>query len=154
MTTEDGKPRSRGGASPMSGRLSLRFAAALVGLVALALPAGGSRGARAGDDNTTLGARVYERCAACHSLHRNRTGPKHCGLIGRTAGALPGFDYSAALAASTLVWSAATLDRFLADPLGSMPGTTMGYDGVKDQEERAALIAYLVKVNRPGGTCD
>ena len=84
------------------------------------------------------------RCQACHALERNRTGPKHCGLIGRTAGTAPGFrGYSAALKGSGIVWSAESLDRFLADPLGTVPGTRMGYAGVKDPQERADLIAFL-----------
>jgi len=90
------------------------------------------------------GAAIYERCQACHALERNRTGPKHCGLLGRPAGTAPGFrGYSAALKDSGIVWSAESLDRFLADPLGSVPGTRMGYAGVKDRQERADLIAYL-----------
>jgi cytochrome c len=44
---------------------------------------------------------------------------------------------------SGIVWNEATLDRFLADPLGTVPGTAMGYAGVKDSKERADLIAYL-----------
>jgi cytochrome c len=41
------------------------------------------------------------------------------------------------------VWGAASLDRFLADPLGTVPGTRMGYAGVKDPLERTDLIAFL-----------
>ncbi len=44
---------------------------------------------------------------------------------------------------SGLTWNARTLERFLADPLRVVPGTAMGYDGVKDPRERADLIAYL-----------
>jgi cytochrome c len=107
-----------------------------------------------GSGDPAAGERLYARCAACHSLQRNRTGPRHCGLIGRPAGGLADFDYSEALVGSGLVWDAETLDRFLADPTGSVPGTAMGYAGVKDPAERADLIAFLVAVNRPGGPCD
>ena len=44
---------------------------------------------------------------------------------------------------SKIVWSERTLDRFIADPMGTVPGTAMGYAGVKDPRERADLIAYL-----------
>jgi len=94
------------------------------------------------------GEAIYSRCAACHALEYDRTGPRHCGLLGRRAGALPGFDYSEAMRRSRIVWSEATLDRFLADPLGAVPGTTMGYGGVRDKKERADLIAYLAKAGR------
>jgi cytochrome c len=89
------------------------------------------------------GEAIYSRCLACHSLEVNRVGPKHCGLIGRRAGSVAGFDYSPAMKRSKLVWNEKTLDRFLADPLATVPGTTMTYAGVQDAKERADLIAYL-----------
>ena len=89
------------------------------------------------------GEKVYERCAACHSLAYDRAGPRHCGLIGRRAGSVPGCDYSDAMKKSGIVWSEKMLDRFIADPLKTVPGTTMTYAGVRAQKERADLIAYL-----------
>jgi cytochrome c len=86
---------------------------------------------------------VYERCQACHSLERNRTGPKHCGLLGRKAGGVADFSYSKALKDSGIVWDAESLDRFLENPFKAVPGTRMGYAGVKDPQERADLIAFL-----------
>lgn len=59
------------------------------------------------------------------------------------AGSVPGYAYSPAMQRSRLVWSEQTLNRFLADPLKTVPGTTMTYAGVPDPEERADLIAYL-----------
>jgi cytochrome c len=94
-----------------------------------------------------LGEAVYGRCLACHALGYDRTGPRHCGLFGRRAGSVPGFDYSAAMRRSEIVWSARTLDRFLANPTKAVPGTSMGYAGVADPAERAALIAYLKQAN-------
>jgi cytochrome c len=93
------------------------------------------------------GEQLYARCAACHALEYDRVGPRHCGLLGRRAGSVPGFDYSAAMKKSGIVWTARTLDRFLADPLRTMPGTTMTYAGVADAGERADLIAYLGSTN-------
>jgi cytochrome c len=89
------------------------------------------------------GEAVYSRCLACHSLEYNRTGPKHCGLFGRRAGTAKGFEYSDAMKSSGITWNARTLDRFLADPLKAVPGTTMTYAGVPDAKDRANLIAYL-----------
>ena len=96
------------------------------------------------------GAVIYERCLACHALAYNRTGPKHCGLFGRRAGSEPGFQYSDAMKHAGWVWNRQTLDRFLADPLKTVPGTTMGYAGVKDSQERADLIAYLEQAGHSG----
>jgi cytochrome c len=94
-----------------------------------------------------IGATLYGRCVACHSLAYDRTGPRHCGLFGRRAGSVAGFRYSDAMKRSKIVWTAASLDRFLTDPLKAIPGTAMGYAGVKDRMERADLIAYLRAAN-------
>ena len=91
------------------------------------------------------GEAVYSRCLGCHAIEYNRTGPKHCGLIGRRAGSAPGYEYSPAMKQSQMVWNQKTLDRFLADPLKTVPGTSMTYAGVEDPKERADLIAYLGK---------
>lgn len=92
------------------------------------------------------GEKIYERCIACHAIDRDRTGPRHAGLFGRPAGDVPNFPYSPAMkkaGAGGLIWSEETLDRFLQSPMKYLPGTRMGYAGVKDDQERADLIAYL-----------
>lgn len=94
------------------------------------------------------GAEIYTRCLACHALAYDRTGPRHCGLLGRRAGSVKQFDYSRAMKQSDIVWTAAALDRFLTNPLKAVPGTTMGYAGVSDAKERADLIAYLARASR------
>src|SRR5690606_12390984 len=109
---------------------------------ALVLAMAGASPAFSGGDSAA-GEELYTRCAACHALERNRTGPKHCGLFGRRAGSVPGYDYSQAMKDSGIVWNARTLDRFLADPMAVVAGTSMGYAGVRDDAERAALIAFL-----------
>lgn len=91
------------------------------------------------------GEAIYSRCLACHALAYDRTGPRHCGVIGRRAGSVPGFAYSDAMKRSRIVWSGKTLDRFLANPLKAVPGTSMGYAGVTDAKERGDLIAYLAR---------
>jgi len=97
-----------------------------------------------GAGDPKAGEQVYSRCLACHAIEYDRTGPRHCGLIGRKAGSVPGFPYSEAMKKSGIIWNTKTLDRFIRDPLKTVPGTAMGYDGVKDPKERADLIAYLV----------
>jgi cytochrome c len=89
------------------------------------------------------GEEVYSRCLACHALESDRVGPRHCGVVGRRAGSVAGFDYSKAMKGSKLAWNAKTLDSFIADPMKVVPGTTMTYAGVKDAKERADLIAWL-----------
>lgn len=89
------------------------------------------------------GEAIYPRCAACHALAYDRVGPRHCGLIGRPAGSVAGFEYSPAMKRSKLTWTRESLERFLADPIGTVPGTTMTYAGVPNAKERADLIAFL-----------
>jgi cytochrome c len=102
-----------------------------------------SVGAAAAAGDAKRGEQLYARCAACHALPYDRVGPRHCGLMGRRAGSIEGFDYSAAMKKSGIVWNASTLDRFLAAPMQRVPGTTMTYAGVTDARERADLVAYL-----------
>jgi cytochrome c len=100
------------------------------------------------------GEQIYARCAACHAIEVNRTGPQHCGLFGRRAGTAPGFDtYSKAMLDSKIVWNEGSLDVFLTAPMQAVPGTTMGYAGVKDPRERADLIAWLRHATQPGVRC-
>lgn len=94
------------------------------------------------------GEQLYARCLACHALAYDRVGPRHCGLFGRLAGSVAGFEYSKAMKNSNLRWDAKTLDRFLASPLDVVPNTTMTYAGVPDAQERADLIAYLQQADR------
>ena len=81
-------------------------------------------------------SRSTARCLACHALASDRVGPRHCGLFGRLAGSVPGFEYSAAMKNSKITWDEKTLDRFLAKPLEVVPGSAMTYDGVTDAQDR------------------
>ncbi|WP_425500883.1 c-type cytochrome [Pseudaquabacterium terrae] len=117
--------------------------AALAGVLALCAvaPAGAAPDVRRGEQ-------LYTRCLACHALAYDRVGPRHCGLFGRLAGSVPGFEYSTAMKNSKITWDEKTLDRFLAKPLAMVPGSTMTYDGVSEPTERADLIVYLKRANR------
>jgi len=127
----------------------IRLADTLAGLVfafgTSAAPAAANNAAPHGDPQA--GEAIYARCLACHALAYDRTGPRHCGLFGRRAGSVKGFHYSEAMKRSKIVWNAKTLDHFLANPLKAIPGTAMGYAGIKDKKERADLIAYLEQAN-------
>ena len=98
------------------------------------------------------GEQVYLRCAACHALAYDRVGPRHCGLLGRRAGSVAGFNYSPAMKKSGLVWDEKTLNRFLTKPLALVPGSSMTYDGVPEARDRTDLIAYL-KLANAGAAC-
>jgi cytochrome c len=118
------------------------------GLVACALAAAGSifgtclasEGARPGD--SAHGKALYQGCLACHSIDDNDLGPKHRGVVGRPAGSLADYNYSAALKNSGLTWDEATLDRWLTNPSALVPGTKMFFK-IDDAQARADIIAYL-----------
>ena len=107
-------------------------------------------GLAAAKGDAARGEQLYARCAACHAIEYDRVGPRHCNLLGRRAGSVEGFQYSAPMKRSGIVWSAGALDRFLADPMRTVPGTSMTYAGVPDAMERADLIAYLSGASCPG----
>jgi cytochrome c2 len=88
---------------------------------------------------------VFNQCAACHSTERGEhgIGPSLAGVFGRRAGTVAGFTFSEAMKDSGLTWNQANLDRYLTDPRGVVPGTTMTYNGVKDAAQRQAVINYL-----------
>ena len=117
------------------------------GLALALLLAGGAVAYAEGDP--AKGEQVYHRCQGCHSIDRNRIGPMHKGLFGRPAGSVPGFDYSAAMKNSGIVWTAATLDLFLQGPRQMVPGTKMTFVGVPKAQDRADLIAYLEVATEP-----
>lgn len=89
-------------------------------------------------------------CSACHSFDEgmeNKIGPALYGVVGREIGVVEGFAYSNALAEHEAeVWSYDALDGFLENPQGWAPGTSMGYAGIKDPQERANVVAYLASV--------
>jgi cytochrome c len=118
-----------------------------IAAIALAALFAAPAGAATATGDPARGKDIYDRCLACHALAYNRTGPKHCGLFGRRAGSVPGFEYSPAMAHSKIVWNDKTLDRFLTNPTRMVPGTAMGYAGIPDAQERADLIAWLKKAN-------
>ena len=83
------------------------------------------------------------RCGACHTIDENGAGPQHRGLFGRKAATQPGFDYSAALKASGIVWTEKTIDRWLTNPTAFVPGNKMVVQLANEPGDRADLIAYL-----------
>ena len=97
--------------------------------------------------DATRGEELYpRRCGACHAIDRSRVGPRHRGLFGRKAGSVPGYRYSRAVKQSQIVWTAESLDRWLADPEALIPGQKMGYR-LTNPDDRRDIIAYLKTLN-------
>jgi cytochrome c len=97
----------------------------------------------------SAGERAFQKCYACHSREgpeANTEGPSLKGVVGREVAAQPSFRYSPALralAARQPVWTREALDAFIADPQGFAPDNAMGFFGIRDPDERRALIDYL-----------
>jgi len=92
------------------------------------------------------GAHAFAQCMACHSIApgEHLTGPSLAQIWNRPAASADGFQrYSDALKKSELVWTEATLDKWLATPERLVPGTSMTYPGLKDPKQRQDVIAYL-----------
>ena len=88
------------------------------------------------------GKTLYQACEACHSIDENDLGPKHRGVVGRPAGSIADYAYSAALKSSGLTWDEPTLDRWLTNPSALVPGTKMFFQ-ISDAQSRADIIAFL-----------
>ena len=106
----------------------------------LALPAMASEAAPAS------GAQIFQaRCTQCHLVtsEQSTTGPSLQGIFGRKAASLANWEYSAALKASNITWTAEVLEEWLASPHAKVPETGMPVPGIKDAKERAALVEYM-----------
>ena len=92
------------------------------------------------------GAALFkQQCGTCHTIDPSepfRQGPPLDKIVGRQAGKVSGFHYSAGFAKADFVWDEARLDAWLSNPQEVIPGAVMAYRQAKP-ETRAAIIAYL-----------
>lgn len=118
-------------------------AAAAAVVTAVSAPAAPAATASAGD--AASGAKLFVQCRVCHSVEpgKNGLGPSLHDVVGRKAGTLAGFNFSAAMKDSGFVWSDAKLNDYLRAPMKSVPGTKMAFAGIADDKRRADVIAYL-----------
>ena len=98
------------------------------------------------DGDLDRGRKLYLQCRACHSLKENephKIGPNLFKIIGSTAGSMKGYNYSDALSKSEIVWTIENLDLWLEKPYEIIPGNKMVFSGMRKQEDRNDLIAYV-----------
>ncbi|GGD04191.1 c-type cytochrome [Aquisalinus flavus] len=92
------------------------------------------------------GQRQFLQCAVCHDRIEgtgHRVGPNLWGIAGAPAARHEDFTYSKALERSGIVWDAASLDAYIADPKAVVPGGRMAYAGLDNDADRRDLVAYL-----------
>jgi cytochrome c len=126
------------------GAASATVAAVLgVALTILLVPAAAQQG------NGEDGAEVFKKCRACHDVGpgaKNKVGPVLNGVMNRKAGTIEGFSCSGVnkgAGEKGLVWTPDVLFKYLENPLTFMPGTKMVFPGLKSEQDRRDVIAYL-----------
>jgi len=104
----------------------------------------GMGGAPTGGD-PVAGRLVFRKCQVCHSLDPGKDilGPSLAGIVGNKSGSEPNYSYSPAMKAANVVWDPKTLDSYLADPQKLVPGNKMPFPGLKTDQDRADVIAFL-----------
>jgi len=95
--------------------------------------------------DASAGERLWRQCSACHAIaeERNGTGPHLVNIVGRAKAAVDGFAYSDVLAGMESDWTPENISAFIENPREYAPGTKMSYNGMRDIEDRANLIAWL-----------
>lgn len=101
------------------------------------------------------GETVFKRCAACHAVGEgasNKAGPELNGVVGRKIAGVDGASYSDALKTfgQEKTWDEATLDQWLENPKGLVAGNKMSFAGLKKEDERKNVIAYLAQFDASG----
>jgi cytochrome c len=132
----------------MIGKLWIgRWTLATLG-AAVALSLAGQVPAQPSAGDVARGQGLFQdRCSMCHVLGGVGMGPDLTGVVGRKAGTFANFNYSPALKASGVTWTAANLDRFLTDPRAMVPGTAMRVKLI-EPTDRHDLVAYLASLSK------
>ena len=108
--------------------------------------------ARLAAADVAAGGKVFEQCAACHTLDgTNSVGPYLNGVLGRATGQATGYEYSEANIAAAQTWTASTIYKYLVDPQSVLPGTKMTFAGLPNDQDRINVIAWLLS---NGGVAD
>lgn len=123
----------------------MRVGSALTILTFIAATA--AAGPALADGDAGKGEKVFNKCKACHTVEagKNKVGPSLHGVVGATPASVEGFKYSPAMQefGSGHTWDEETLDAYLESPKDVVKGTKMAFVGLKKEDEREDVIAYL-----------
>ena len=95
------------------------------------------------------GATLAMQCRACHSFEDGGpalVGPNLFGIFGRPVGTADGYPYSPALVAADFIWTPNALDAWLAEPSRFLPGNRMVFGGLRNADDRNAVIAAVLRL--------
>ena len=100
------------------------------------------------DGDVLTGEKIFKKCMACHTVadKTNKVGPYLVGIVGRKVAIVEGFSYSDSMkeyAATGAVWDEAALAAYLENPKAIVIKTKMAFAGLKKEDERVDLIAFL-----------
>jgi cytochrome c len=108
-----------------------------------------SASACAAEGDAGHGKTVFNQCKICHAVGpgaKAGVGPEQNNLVGSVAGSRPGYNYSPAMKEAGqkgLVWNEENIAKFIENPKGVVPGTKMVFPGLKNEQDRADVIAFL-----------
>jgi len=94
------------------------------------------------------GQKVFAKCKSCHAIEakKNGIGPSLYGVVNRPVASAGGYKYSEAMAShSGNTWTPQSLDQYLGNVKGTIPGTKMAFTGLPKAKDRMDLIAYLAQ---------
>jgi cytochrome c len=105
-------------------------------------------GAAQADGDVAKGEQVFKKCMACHTVNdkANKVGPHLIGVVGRPVASVEGYSYSEGMkvfAATGAVWDEPALLSYFENPKALVAKTKMAFVGLKKEDERADLIAFL-----------
>ena len=130
----------------MSGPMHIAAALLFYACAAAASAGAAELEARLAAADSVRGKKVFRKCVACHTVEkggRKKTGPNLWGIVGAPVGARDGFRYSKAMLAFGGTWTPERLDAYLARPRGFVKGGSMSFVGIKREQDRADVIAFL-----------
>lgn len=96
------------------------------------------------------GERVMAQCRSCHTFEAggaNGIGPNLHDAFGRAVASSAGFAYSEAMQAHGGVWDYLALNDFLLSPSRDVPGTKMAFAGLRGEQDRVGIIAYMRSIS-------
>jgi len=105
------------------------------------------------EGDVAAGEQSFKKCLPCHSIGlgaKTKVGPELNGLDGRKSGTAANYNYSDANKNSGITWNKETFEKYIADPRATIPGTKMIFPGIKSDNERDNLWAYISQFGADG----